>query len=65
MQPSVSPRLPPGTEPQREAPREPGCPVCGGILIELRGLVRCTRCHFSMCLGCDGGGGPDGCGLAG
>jgi hypothetical protein len=37
-------------------PAAPLCPVCTGVLIELRGFVRCTRCHFSMCAGCDGGG---------
>lgn len=65
MQPSAVSRLPQVPDPQADAPRPPGCPVCGGVVIELRGQVRCTRCHFSMCLGCDGGGAPDGCDLAG
>ncbi len=55
MQPIVSPH----TEPKGDggaAPAPPLCPVCTGVLIELRGFVRCTRCHFSMCAGCDGAG---------
>jgi hypothetical protein len=31
------------------------CPLCGGPLQQLRGLVRCCRCFFAMCEGCDGG----------
>jgi hypothetical protein len=39
-------------------PAPPPCPLCAGSLIELSGFVRCTRCHFSMCAGCDGQAGP-------
>jgi hypothetical protein len=44
-------------EPSQEQPpaaAPPPCPVCSGHLIELRGFVRCARCHFSMCAGCEG-----------
>jgi hypothetical protein len=33
---------------------QPSCPVCGGVLLPLRGTCRCTRCAFSLCVGCDG-----------
>jgi hypothetical protein len=32
-----------------------GCPVCNGSLILLRGDYRCSRCHFTLCVGCEGG----------
>jgi hypothetical protein len=31
------------------------CPVCGGFLIPLRTVLRCQRCSFTMCDGCEGG----------
>ena len=36
------------------APPPPACPMCGGQFIELRGLNRCVRCHYVVCLNCDG-----------
>lgn len=45
------------TEPANDRPPaapQPLCPVCSGLLIELHGFVRCSRCHFSMCAGCEG-----------
>ena len=30
------------------------CPMCGGLLFEIRGLNRCARCHYVICLNCDG-----------
>jgi hypothetical protein len=42
----------------RDSPRsegEPPCPVCEGPLIPLRGVFRCSRCYFSLCLGCEAG----------
>ena len=39
---------------RQPAPPQPLCPICSGLLIDLRGFVRCTRCHFSMCAGCEG-----------
>jgi hypothetical protein len=45
--PEVSNERPP-------APPAMPCPVCSGPLVELRGFVRCCRCHFSMCAGCEG-----------
>jgi hypothetical protein len=32
---------------------QPPCPVCGGPLIPLRGQYRCSRCLFSLCVGCE------------
>jgi hypothetical protein len=28
------------------------CPICGGVLIPLRGTSRCTSCGFSLCEDC-------------
>ena len=33
--------------------RQPHCPACSGPLIELRGQYRCTRCYFTLCVGCE------------
>ena len=33
----------------------PTCPVCGGDFVPLRGALRCCRCYFSLCEGCEGG----------
>jgi hypothetical protein len=40
---------------RREPPPRPACPLCNGTLIELRGVLRCSRCCFSLCEGCGGG----------
>ena len=37
---------------------EPPCPVCGGPLVPLRGEYRCSRCRFSLCVGCEAEGVP-------
>jgi hypothetical protein len=37
---------------------EPSCPVCEGPLIPLCGFYRCSRCFFSLCLGCEAGEAP-------
>lgn len=29
------------------------CPVCGGALVPMRGMMRCGRCAFTLCFGCD------------
>jgi hypothetical protein len=29
------------------------CPLCGGTLIDLRGMRRCLRCSFVICEGCE------------
>jgi hypothetical protein len=31
------------------------CPVCTGPLLPLRGELRCGRCAFTFCEGCEGG----------
>jgi hypothetical protein len=33
----------------------PPCPMCGGGLVPLRGLWRCSRCYFALCAGCEPG----------
>jgi len=35
------------------ASRQPCCPVCSGALVELRGQFRCSRCYFTLCVGCE------------
>jgi hypothetical protein len=35
-------------------PNIPPCPVCAGRLVPLRGFFRCSRCYFSICVGCEG-----------
>lgn len=41
----------------RESPHaQPGCPVCGGVMLPQRDGVRCGRCFFALCVGCE----PDG-----
>ena len=41
------------TPPVSPLPVRPGCPVCGGTLIPQRGQVRCLRCMWTMCAGCE------------
>jgi hypothetical protein len=50
------------TATQPEEPRPPPCPMCAGTLVPARDLVRCTRCGYSFCVGCEPG--LD-CGLSG
>lgn len=38
--------------------QQPSCPLCGGFLLPLRGLVRCCRCQFTICEGCAGAENP-------
>ncbi|MBY0232593.1 MAG: hypothetical protein K2W96_25210 [Gemmataceae bacterium] len=40
-------------EPRTIPALRPACPVCGGVLSPLRGLVRCGRCQWTMCAGCE------------
>jgi hypothetical protein len=40
----------------------PQCPMCGGVLVPLRGQWRCSRCYFMLCAGCEPGLGHDGSG---
>jgi hypothetical protein len=61
MRPIASSTNEQGTDPAPVA-AQPPCPVCSGLLVELRGFVRCSRCHFAMCVGCEGeawGTGPE------
>jgi hypothetical protein len=38
-----------------ESPPRPGCPVCGGHLIEIRGKLQCERCRAIVETCCEGG----------
>lgn len=29
------------------------CPLCSGVLTPLRDCLRCVRCSFSICTGCE------------
>ena len=49
-------------EPQ--ASRAPSCPVCSGPFVELRGQYRCTRCFYTLCVGCEPSGVTEYCGIA-
>jgi hypothetical protein len=53
MRPVISTPAEPAQDKSPAAP-QPLCPICSGLLIDLRGFVRCSRCHFSMCAGCEG-----------
>jgi hypothetical protein len=33
--------------------RQPLCPVCSGALIPLHNLYRCSRCYYTLCVGCE------------
>jgi hypothetical protein len=33
--------------------RQVGCPMCGGMLVPMRDQYRCSRCFFSLCVGCE------------
>ena len=35
----------------------PGCPVCGGALIEIRHKLQCSQCHTICETCCEGGRG--------
>jgi hypothetical protein len=35
------------------------CPFCGGHLVRLASHLRCSRCGFTLCEGCDGGNGEE------
>jgi hypothetical protein len=58
-----------GSQPGREAGRLAGrhlpCPACSGPLLELRGLYRCTRCYFTLCVGCEAADASSYCALSG
>ncbi|WP_186775740.1 hypothetical protein [Rubripirellula tenax] len=47
---------PPANEPDPPTP-QPGCPVCGGSMIDIRGKLQCTRCHRICETCCEGGRG--------
>jgi hypothetical protein len=40
---------------EHEEPEGPSaCPVCGGPTVPVRGMLRCLRCCFVLCEGCEG-----------
>ncbi len=39
--------------------RQPTCPACGGVFVPQRDGYRCTRCHFTLCVGCEPEDRPD------
>ena len=32
------------------------CPLCNGPMVDGGSVLRCLRCAFTACVGCDGGG---------
>jgi hypothetical protein len=56
MEPTTRP--PDRPEPRdRETPRTPACPVCGGPLFEVRAKLQCARCRTICETCCEGGRG--------
>lgn len=52
MERSANPSVDPCLELRGEF--APACPVCSGPMVELRGMSRCARCYFVVCLSCEG-----------
>ncbi len=45
-------------EQEKEQPKScPSCPVCGGVLIEIRAKLQCSQCHTICETCCEGGRG--------
>jgi hypothetical protein len=40
----------------QDRPRAPCCPFCGAEFIALAALLRCPKCSFVMCDGCEARG---------
>ena len=59
MQPQTASPQPHTPQPEECPPAARTCPVCGGPFIPLRGQSRCSRCHFALCEGCEGGTAED------
>jgi hypothetical protein len=53
---TTPPRRP---EPDKTASCPLGCPMCGGRLEAAAGALRCMRCKFALCEGCEGGPAAD------
>jgi hypothetical protein len=43
--------------PHREASTRPACPVCGGMLVEIKQKLQCSRCRTICETCCEGGRG--------
>ena len=56
LEPTVQPVIQSCEVPRTKAQ---ACPVCGGVLVPLRGQWRCSRCQFSLCVGCEVGLGQE------
>lgn len=41
--------------PAKNSPARPACPVCSGVLREIRGKLQCTVCHTICETCCEGG----------
>jgi hypothetical protein len=48
------PTLATNSSPSPIVPIANACPVCGDTLMEMRGVYRCGRCQFAICLNCEG-----------
>ena len=46
-------RTPESSRSHLERQPRPCCPVCGGTVIPLGGVVQCTRCRYTLCEGCE------------
>jgi hypothetical protein len=50
-------RATPHEEHDREAPKLPACPMCGGPLIEIKQKLQCSQCRAICETCCEGGRG--------
>jgi hypothetical protein len=61
MTPTTRPedRVPTATErpPAIDEPCRAACPVCGGVLVEIRAKLTCSRCRAIVETCCEGGRG--------
>lgn len=57
MESSLLPHQPRDAQEKNDSPRPATCPVCGGVLIPLGFMLRCGRCRYTACEGCEGGPG--------
>lgn len=45
------------SEESRGCHARPACPACGGVLVEIRAKLQCSRCHTICETCCEGGPG--------
>jgi hypothetical protein len=48
-------------QPRPAVNAQPCCPLCNGMLVPVREMVRCCQCGFTTCAGCQGGTAENDC----